>query len=58
MEGELFMEKLSQRDKKILKEDLADLKLLLKSVKAVGNEGRAANIEKEIKEIERKLKGE
>ncbi|MGM9543572.1 MAG: hypothetical protein ACI3T9_01180 [Romboutsia timonensis] len=50
--------KLTKNDKRILKEDIQDLKWLAEKYKAEGKLAKAADCEKEIDDIKKKLKGD
>ena len=49
--------KLSKDEKRILKEDIQDLKWLAEKYKAEGNLTKSADCESEIKELKKKLRG-
>lgn len=51
------MKKLSKDEKRIIKEDIADLKFLLQQAKANNKNDKAADIESEIESLKKKLKG-
>lgn len=51
------MKKLSKEEKRILKEDVRDLKWLIQKYKDEGKVAKAASCEKELDEIKKKLKG-
>lgn len=50
--------KLSKDEKKILKEDIQDLKYLAEKYKAEGKLAKAADCESEINRFEKKVRGE
>ena len=50
--------KLSKDEKRILKEDIQDLKWLAEKYKAEGNLTKSANCESEMEKLKRKLRGE
>lgn len=51
------MKKLSKDEKRILKEDIKDLKWLVQKYKDEGNVAKAASCERELDELKKKLKG-
>lgn len=51
------MKKLSKDEKRILKEDIKDLKWLVQKYKDEGKVAKAASCERELDELKKKLKG-
>lgn len=51
------MKKLSKDEKRILREDIKDLKWLVQKYKDEGKVAKAASCEKELDELKKKLKG-
>lgn len=51
------MKKLGKDEKRILKEDIKDLKWLVQKYKDEGKVAKAASCEKELDELKKKLKG-
>lgn len=49
--------RLSKDERRILKEDIKDLEWLINHYKSEGKLGKAADCEKELEEIKKKLKG-
>lgn len=49
--------KLSKKDKEILKEDIEGLKYLIKMYTKEGKLGKASDCQKELDEIQKKVKG-
>lgn len=51
------MKKLNNNEKRILREDIKDLKWLVQKYKDEGKVAKAASCEKELDELKKKLKG-